>query len=168
MHARARAAVKATQVRIMISGNRSILTMWLALIASVCITAPSSAQKSDATARSAQIAELSRAGKYSEAIPLAQRLLADMEKAYGPVHRDVAASLNNLALLYGDQGRDADAEPLYKRALAIQEKVYGLDSSEVAPELNNLAALYQRRCSVISTTLHLPAMPIRRSGVRLR
>jgi tetratricopeptide (TPR) repeat protein len=145
MHARARAAVKATQVRIMISGNRLILTMWLALIASVCITAPSSAQKSDATARSARIAELSRAGKYSEAIPLAQRLLADMEKAYGPVHRDVAASLNNLALLYGDQGRDADAEPLYKRALAIQEKVYGLDSSEVAPELNNLAALYQRQ-----------------------
>ena len=75
------------------------------------------------TARNAQIAELSRAGKYSEAIPVAQRLLADMETAHGPVHRDVAASLNNLALLYGDQGRDADAEPLYKRALTILEKV---------------------------------------------
>jgi hypothetical protein len=62
-------------------------------------------------ARSAQIAELSRAGKYSEAIPLAQRLLADLEKTVGPDHRDVAASLNNLALLYGSQGRDAEAEP---------------------------------------------------------
>jgi tetratricopeptide (TPR) repeat protein len=134
--------MKATQVRIMKSGNRLILAMWLALIASVCIMAPSSAQKSDVTARSAQIAELGRAGKYSEAIPLAQRLLADMEKTYGPVHRDVAASLNNLALLYGNQGRDSEAEPLYKRAIAILEKIYGLDSSEVAPELNNLAALY--------------------------
>ena len=71
-----------------------------------------SAQKTDAAARSAEIAELSRAGKYSEAIPLAQRLLADMEKAHGPDHRDVAAALNNLALLYGNQGRDAEAEPL--------------------------------------------------------
>jgi CHAT domain-containing protein/tetratricopeptide (TPR) repeat protein len=129
----------------MISGNRLALTMWLALFASVCITAPSFAQKNDVTARSAQIAELSRAGKYSEAIPLAQRLLADMEKAYGPVHRDVAASLNNLALLYGDQGHDTEAEPLYMRSIAILEKVFGLDSQEVAPELNNLAALYQRQ-----------------------
>lgn len=84
------------------------LTLWLALAASVAMTAPSSAQKIqkvDVTARSAQIAELSRAGKYSEAIPLAQSLLAEIEKAYGPDHRDVAASLNNLALLYGNQGR---------------------------------------------------------------
>ena len=35
-----------------------------------------------------------------------------MEQAHGPDHRDVAASLNNLALLYGSQGRDAEAEPL--------------------------------------------------------
>jgi hypothetical protein len=82
--------------------------MGLALIAGVCITAPSSAQKSDATARSAQIAELSRAGKYSEAIALAQRLLADMEKTYRPVHRDVAASLKNLASFY----RTKDAPPM--------------------------------------------------------
>jgi hypothetical protein len=84
------------------SGNRLVLTLWLALTASVCVTAPSSAQKNGVAARGAQIAELSRAGKYSEAIPLAQQLLADMEKAHGPVDRDVAAALNNLALLYGD------------------------------------------------------------------
>ena len=48
---------KATQVRIMKSVNRLILTIWLALIASVCITVPSSAQTGDVTARSAQIAE---------------------------------------------------------------------------------------------------------------
>ena len=44
------------------------------------MTSSLSAQKTDAAARSAEIAELSRAGKYSEAIPLAQRLLADMER----------------------------------------------------------------------------------------
>jgi CHAT domain-containing protein/Tfp pilus assembly protein PilF len=143
MHARLHG--QATHVRIMISGNRLALTLWLALVASVGIATPSSAQKSGVAARSAEIAELGRVGKYSQAIPLAQALLADMEKAHGPDHRDVAASLNNLALLYGDQGRDADAEPLYKRALAIQEKVSGIDSPEIASYLNNLAALYQRQ-----------------------
>jgi CHAT domain-containing protein/Tfp pilus assembly protein PilF len=125
------------------SGNRSALTVWLALIVSICLTAPSSAQS--VAARGAHIAKLSQAGKYSEAIPLARQLLADMEKAHGPVDRDVAGALNNLALLYSDVGNDAEAEPLNKRAIAIMEKVFGLDSREIAPELNNLAALYQRQ-----------------------
>lgn len=127
------------------SPSRLALMVWLALIGSIGATTPSSAQKTDAAARSAQIAELSRAGKYSEAIPLAQRLLADMEQAHGPDHRDVAASLNNLALLYGSQGRDAEAEPLLKRSIALVEKLHGAGSSEAAHQLNNLAALYQRQ-----------------------
>jgi len=127
------------------SRDRFALTVWLALSACVAITAPSSAQKSGAAARSAEIAELSRAGKYSDAVPLAQQLLADMEKTYGPVHRDVAGALNNLAQLYGSQGRDAEAEPLLQRAIAILEKVASPDAAEMAPELNNLAALYQRQ-----------------------
>ena len=109
------------------SGCRLVLIA--TLVAGVCL--PASAQSGTA-ALNARIAELSRAGKYAEAIPLAQHLVADLEKASGPNNRDVAASLNNLALLYGDQGRDADAEPLGKRALAMLEKVHGLNSSEVA------------------------------------
>jgi CHAT domain-containing protein/Tfp pilus assembly protein PilF len=125
------------------SCNRLAFSLWLALAASTCLTAPSLAQ--NAAARSAEIAELSKAGKYSDAIPLAQKLLADMEKTFGPVHRDVAGSLNNLGMLYDSTGQDVEAEPLYKRALTILEKVGGLDSVEVAPVLNNLAALYQRQ-----------------------
>ena len=41
-------------------------------------------------------------------------------------------SLNNLAVLYSDQGRYAEAEPLYKRALAIREKALGPDHPDVA------------------------------------
>ena len=50
-------------------------------------------------------------------------------------------SLNNLALLYRDQGRYADAEPLYKRALAINEKALGPDHPNVAtsPEQSGTA-----------------------------
>jgi len=107
------------------------------------MTAPSSAGEVAAT--SAGIAELSRAGKYSEATVLAQRRLESLEKTRGPFDRDVAGALNNLALLYSDQGHDAEAEPMYKRAVAILDKAGGLDASGGAPELNNLAALYQRQ-----------------------
>ncbi len=53
----------------------------------------------------------------------------------------MAASLNNLALLYKAQGRYAEAAPLYKRALAIFEKVLGLDHPDVARGLENYAVL---------------------------
>jgi tetratricopeptide (TPR) repeat protein len=127
------------------SGNRLALTLGLALIANACLGASCFAQKSDTAAISARIAELSRAGKYSDAIPLAQRQVANLEKSSGPVSRDLAGALNNLALLYGSQGQDSEAEPLYKRALSILEKTDGLDRVEIAPELNNLAALYERQ-----------------------
>jgi tetratricopeptide (TPR) repeat protein len=55
----------------------------------------------------------------------------------------VAASLNNLALLYCDQGRYAEAEPLYGQALAIRQQQLGADHPDVAASLNNLAALYR-------------------------
>ena len=120
--------------------NRWLLVS-LAFAAGACLATSSSAQ--GLAAQSAKIAELERAGKYAEAIPLAQAMLANQDK--GPPNRDLAGALNNLAQLYGDVGRDADAEPLYKRALAIMEKSVGLDSVEMAPELSNLGALYERQ-----------------------
>ncbi len=78
---------------------------------------------------------------YSEAEPLYQRSVAILEKALGPEHPDVAASLNNLAGLYKVQGHYAEAEPLYKRSLAINEKALGPEHPDVAASLNNLAEL---------------------------
>src|SRR5262245_31769633 len=105
--------------------------------------APAIAQQDAATALDRKVQELYGAGKFSEAIPLARRVLAIREKALGPYHPDVATSLNNLATLYQGQGRYADAEPLYKRSLAIREEAFDPDHPDVAQSLNNLAALYQ-------------------------
>jgi hypothetical protein len=69
------------------------LVVWLALVLSAGFGTTSSVQKNEVAALNAGITELSRAGKYSEAIPLAQRLPANLAQAYGPSHRDVAASL---------------------------------------------------------------------------
>lgn len=125
------------------SGISLRLLLGLTLVASACLATPALAQ--NVSAQTAKILELNRAGKHSEALALAQKTVADAEKAHGPVHRDVAAALNNLGQAYGSLGQDAEAEPLYKRALAVFEKVGGLDSADVAPTLTNLAALYQRQ-----------------------
>jgi len=45
--------------------------------------------------------------------PLYKRALQIQEKTLGPEHPAVAASLNNLAGLYDNQGLYAQAEPLY-------------------------------------------------------
>jgi CHAT domain-containing protein len=132
-------------VRFMKQGRRLLAAALLALIASVPSGTPSLAQQSERLALNARITQLREAGKYAEAIPLAQRSLAIYEKTFGPHHRDVSASLNNLALLYTDQGNDAEAEPLYQRSLAIIEKVLGPDHPAVAATLNNIAALEARR-----------------------
>lgn len=59
--------------------------------------------------------------------------------------QQVAATLNNLAVLYGKRGKYKDAEPLCKRALEIREKVLGKDHPDVAKQLNNLALLCQNQ-----------------------
>jgi CHAT domain-containing protein/tetratricopeptide (TPR) repeat protein len=64
------------------------------------------------------------------------------EKALGPDHPDIAASLEDLALLHRRKGEYARAEPLYQRALALREKALGPDHPDVASSLNDLAVLY--------------------------
>jgi CHAT domain-containing protein/Tfp pilus assembly protein PilF len=123
-------------------GLRAGLSIAIGLLAGVVLGVPASAESP--VAQSNRSNALIRAGKYFEALPLAQAAVAGLEKS-DPNGRDLAGALNNLAQLDGDLGRDADAEPLQKRALAIMEKLVGLDSPDIAAEMNNLAALYQRQ-----------------------
>ena len=108
---------------------------------------PSLAQSSAADELNQSVIELYRAGRYAEAVPLAQQVLAIRENALGPDHPYVAKALNNLAGLYDNQGKYDEAEPLYKRALAIREKALGPDHPDAAQSLNNLAVLYGTRAS---------------------
>ena len=61
--------------------------------------------------------------KYKEAAHLLNDALAIREKTLGRDHPAVAATLNNLAVLYGKRSKYKEAEPLCKRALEIREKV---------------------------------------------
>uniref|UniRef100_A0A8C9WAU8 Kinesin light chain n=1 Tax=Scleropages formosus TaxID=113540 RepID=A0A8C9WAU8_SCLFO len=80
-----------------------------------------------------------------EAAHLLNDALAIREKTLGKDHPAVAATLNNLAVLYGKRGKYKEAEPLCKRALEIREKVLGKYHPDVAKQLNNLALLCQNQ-----------------------
>ena len=97
-----------------------------------------------ASALTQQVIELTKRGHYSEAIPLAQRVLALREETLGPDHPDVATALHILAELYGRQGLYAEAEPLSIRSNAIREKILGPDHPNVAITLNALALVIYR------------------------
>ena len=86
--------------------------------------------------------KLRRAGKYDEALPLAQRALEIREQKLGPDDRDVAVTIDSLAGLYWYKGQYAKAEPLCLRALATWERTLGPEHPRVAASFNNLAELY--------------------------
>ncbi|MGD1705075.1 tetratricopeptide repeat protein, partial [Dapis sp. BLCC M229] len=57
-----------------------------------------------------QVIELYNAGKYDEAIPIAEQATTLALQLWGETHANVATSLNNLAQLYKYQGRYEAAE----------------------------------------------------------
>ena len=104
-----------------------------------------------------QVHTLKAAGKYRDAIPLAQQLVARAEKAFKDNPTVIAICLNDLAILYEAQGRYAEAEPLYQRSLKIREKALGSEHPDVAASLNNLANLYKAQGRYTESRATLPA-----------
>jgi tetratricopeptide (TPR) repeat protein len=108
----------------------------------VCL-APEASEDCAELAHPERVAAIRVQGAYEKAEPLYARALDIREKALGPMHPDVATSLNNLAILYQARGAYARAEPLLVRALDIREKALGPMHPLVANSLYNLATLYQ-------------------------
>ena len=128
------------------SRHRLIFSVCLALLSGTCLSAPSLAQKGDVAALSAKINELGRAGKYAEAVALAQGQVESLEKKFGPAHRDVGAALNNLAQALRQPGQGWRG----RAAVQASHRDPGEDgraSTRLRSRavLNNLAALYQRQ-----------------------
>ena len=102
---------------------------------------PRKARPGETALLNRQIAQLKAAGKYAEAIPLAQKALALAEKK-GATSPDVANALDTLASLYEAQNNYAEAEPLLKRSLAIREQAPGQPG--VAASRERLAVSYDK------------------------
>ncbi|KAK4097173.1 hypothetical protein N658DRAFT_561942 [Parathielavia hyrcaniae] len=72
-----------------------------------------------------------------------QRALEGKEKALGRDHTSTLDTVNNLGVLYADQGRLAEAESMYQRALEGKEKALGRDHTSTLDTVNNLGLLYK-------------------------
>lgn len=119
----------------------------LVLVLGLGATVPGVARGQDALERAdrlnAEVVRLSRLGRYGEAIVPARETLALREQALGPTHREVAASLSNLAGLLHQTGDAAGARPLYERALRTFEQALGPTHRDLAPVLSNFAQLLE-------------------------
>ena len=102
---------------------------------------PADAQ--DAAALNQRVSALLDAGKYAEALPLAQQAVESSEQAHGATHPAILPSLNNLALAYEATGAYPKAETVFLRALAIFRDTKGPNEQAVATTLNNLGSLYR-------------------------
>jgi len=110
----------------------------------------------------AQVAEFNRAGRYTEAVPIAQRALELAQSRLGPDHPKTATELNNLALLYKSEGEYEKALPVFQRALTIAEEAIGPDHPDTATILNNLAELYR------SQGAYEKALPLHQRALAIR
>lgn len=116
----------------------------LIMVLSLCPVVASGQGKDDAiTELMRKERQLYQAGRYADALPLAQSALEMSEKTLRPEDPDLAVALHNLAELYQALGKYAKAEFLYSRALAIRDKALGSEDQDVAATLNNLAELYK-------------------------
>lgn len=88
-------------------------------------------------------------GRYAEAESLNQRVLAILEKSYGPNHNIVIAMSFNLAEAYLFQGKYAQAGLIYHRNLEALEKAFGPEHPRLATPLIDLAEAYQLQGKLI-------------------
>jgi tetratricopeptide (TPR) repeat protein len=82
--------------------------------------------------------------QYWEAEPLWADALSICEQVMGPEYPETLGYLNNLAILYEDQGKHEQAEPLLQRALSASERVLGPEHPETIKIRNNYADLQEK------------------------
>lgn len=109
-----------------------------------------------------EVERLYQAGKYQEALPLAQRQVHTWESIRGKDHPDVATALMALGRLHLSQSEYKKVEPLARRALTIREVAFGELSKEVASCLTLLANLHKEMGDKPKAEpLHLRVLKIR-------
>jgi Protein of unknown function (DUF2914)/Tetratricopeptide repeat len=99
--------------------------------------------------------------------PAADELLRDaariQEAEFGPVHPDLANTLNNLAIVAEKAGRTSDAETFYRRAAAIASASLPADHPIVAESRQNLEDFCRERGLPIAAAPVLTPMTPRAS-----
>jgi tetratricopeptide (TPR) repeat protein len=86
-----------------------------------------------------ELPRLQREGRYREAIPVAERLVAIRQRYLGEDSSLVATALNAQGIFCYEAAQYTRAETLYRKALAISKKVHGDAHPNTAAAYGNLA-----------------------------
>ena len=81
----------------------------------------------------------------AEAEAMYMRALKGYEKAWGAEHTSTLNTVNNLGVLYSNQGKMAEAEAMYVRALEGFKKIFDADHPRVLLVKSNLSLLTSAR-----------------------
>ena len=117
----------------------AVLVFFLVVL---CSTTAFSDNLDDAKQAVDQAVALFQQGQYQEALPLAEKARALLEKEFGPNHEATASALTLLAHIHDALGDYPKAEPLYQKALDIYKAISGPESLPAAAAMNNLGTLY--------------------------
>ncbi|GHO47288.1 tetratricopeptide repeat protein [Ktedonospora formicarum] len=98
------------------------------------------AQEQSGLQHLSMISQLQFNEKYSEAEALAQRILQNTEKAYGPRHMMVATVMSSLASLYQQQAKYEETVQCYERVVSIYEDLYGPEHTYTTSSQSLLAS----------------------------
>ena len=157
----------AASLRIRDSGEVATVTEALAMLPDVVsqIERPAEPPRaSDSLALGQRAEVLRKAGHLQEA----ERCYLQMIELLD--HEDdteaLAASLNNLSVIYATTGDFHRARTHQQRALMLIEKTCGIDDSKVATCLNNLAEIYRKQGLLLEVeVLYERSLEIRRKAV---
>ncbi len=98
---------------------------------------------------SAEAARLTEAGKFNDALPMAERAVTLREEILGAEHADLALALYQLANLHRRRADFAKAEPLAQRALAMAEKTYEPNHPSLGLIVNELAVISFNKADLV-------------------
>ncbi len=106
--------------------------------------------------------QLWRAGKYSDALPLAERALEIRQKETGAENFDVSQALTVIANIYSEMAEFEKSAIFYRRAMEMREKIVGKNDITLTPILNNFGLLYKEKGDYATAeTLFLRTLAIR-------
>jgi CHAT domain-containing protein/Flp pilus assembly protein TadD len=131
--------MRQTKLRVM---TLCVLSVLAAGVRQPLVAQDKETQLVEARRLSLEAARLFSAGRFEEAIPLAEKSLALHLKELGAEHPDVASAYSNLGRLYQAVGDYQRAEPLLLRAWNIKNHILGAEHPDTAFALGVLGSLY--------------------------
>lgn len=90
-----------------------------------------------------RMAILYKNGKIMEAIVTAQEVVKVAEETFGKNHAYYSASLENLALLYVEQGTNEKAASLYEESFKVRQGLVGNNDTRLKEILEKLEKCYR-------------------------